>query len=523
MMSEGKFLFSRTPAVGFFAFFIILSTAVLLLRNSSAAGAEGYTYQIDTMRNGMFLQDWLVSGPFPNCDSCRAETFLHDERCAGFFHDYLSAGGGEAGCDPHAGEVVHLPGGGHTRTWRLLHSRSKTINLQEFFEESDQIVVYAFCRLIAAEAEVTALALGSNDGVQVFLNGERVHLAHPLRGRGIMRDEDFVRLPLREGVNRLLLKIENGYGDFGFIARLVDPASPLADLIRTKGQPVKLSAGELTALFIDNYAFGDTHRAGYNGIAELKHTDLDSNLFVPDYAGFNLEHIFSRDSLADLFEPRRNPLSVKLISKSEVLLHQPETPISHVESWTTFKMVAPHYIDITFRCIIHSTGFFQDRLAGLFWASYINAPPDKKIYFRGRRKDDNNWTWIAAFSPAHGVSSTHLGESDTCDLRPTSRFNVVLAKDYSPYVFQKSYYFGRFHHMVFAYLFATDEDQLIRFSQSPNGGGVINPAWDFQFLIPDFEYNREYGFKCRLIYKRFIDEEDIRQEYINWQAKAQGP
>jgi hypothetical protein len=84
IMSEGKFLFSRTPAVGFFPFFIILSTAVLLLRNSSAAGAEGYTYQIDTMRNGMFLQDWLVSGPFPNCDSCRAETFLHDPGSRGY-------------------------------------------------------------------------------------------------------------------------------------------------------------------------------------------------------------------------------------------------------------------------------------------------------------------------------------------------------------------------------------------------------------------------------------------------------
>ena len=147
------------------------------------------------------------------------------------------------------------------------------------------------------------------------------------------------------------------------------------------GEPDTLSVEDLTAIFIDNSDFGDYHRKGYNGIAELRHTFQDSSLFVPFYAGFNLEHIFGGDSLVSLFEPRKNEMDLTRVGKDAVLLHQPKTPLSHTESWTTFKMVPPHYIDITFRCVFHSTDFFQHGYAGLFWASYIHKPQDKKIYF----------------------------------------------------------------------------------------------------------------------------------------------
>ncbi|RLD76141.1 MAG: hypothetical protein DRJ07_16845, partial [Bacteroidetes bacterium] len=173
-----------------------------------------------------------------------------------------------------------------------------------------------------------------------------------------------------------------------------------------------ITVGDLHAVFIDNKEYGEHHRSGYNGISELKHSARDLNLFVPFYAGFNLEHIFAGDSLSNLFEPRKFPMELKRTSKTSVELHQTETPLSHVESWTTFKMVAPHYIDVSFRCIIKSDAFFKHGYAGIFWASYINAPQDKKIYFLGKDKESNENKWIGAYSTKHGVASTHIGVGD---------------------------------------------------------------------------------------------------------------
>ncbi len=476
-----------------------------------------HIYDVADMDEGMFLLNWLILGPFPNCENCQETSFTHDERCAGFYMDYLQSTGGENTCRPSPGDVVSVPKLKIKRTWKTYQSDSKIINLQDIFPESDQIVSYAYCEIYSSSQKRFGLTVGSNDGVKIFLNGNPIHLVHPSQGRGVNRDDDFIEITLKKGNNTLLLKNENGYGQFGFIVRLVELGTPLADLIRTKGEPVELSKGDLSAIFIDNYAFGENHRAGYNGIAELKHSELDSNLFVPNYAGFNLEHIFSSDSLVQLFEPRRNPMSLKKISDTEVVLHQPTTPISHVESWTTFKMVTPHYVDVTFRCIIQSEDFFQNNLAGLFWASYINAPPDKKIYFWGRKKEEKLYQWIGAWSPGHGIESTHIGEKDKLDLCTAPGFNVVLANHFSDFLFKDAFYYGRYNDLVFAYLFSTEGDQTIRFSQSPNGGGGPNPAWDFQFIIPDYEVGKKYSFNCRLIYKKFISPDDIKEEFERWQ------
>lgn len=287
------------------------------------------------------------------------------------------------------------------------------------------------------------------------------------------------------------------------------------DEVKAQTDPLTLVSGELEAVFIDNSAYGETHRAGYNGIAELIHDEQDSTLFVPFYAGFNIEHIFGGDSLIELFEPRRYPMHLERIDESSVLLHQSETPLSHMESWTTFTLIPPHYIDVDFRCIFHSDEFFQHGYAGIFWASYINEPTDKKIYFYGRDKE-SAYQWLEGWSPKHGIKGTHLSKQDNNHLFMASNFNITLANDFSDFLFEKPYYYGRFHNMVFAYLFDVPENSLIRFSQSPTGGGEKNPAWDFQFIIPNVEEKTQYTFSARLVYKKFVGQEDITDEYDQW-------
>lgn len=287
-----------------------------------------------------------------------------------------------------------------------------------------------------------------------------------------------------------------------------------------KGEkPITIAAGDLKAVFMDNDAYGEQHRGGYNGISELTHTAQDSSLFVPFYAGFNLEHIFDGDSLANLFEPRKSPMQLKRISKTKTELYQPETSLSHVESWTTFNLVPPHYIDVNFRCVIKSEEFFKHGYAGMFWASYIHAPEDIKIYFHGHERQKEEMTWIEAYSTTHGNASTHIGSEDDFDLFSVPGFNITLANHYSNYLFNEPFYYGRSNNMVFAYLFSDPQEGIIRFSQSPTGGGQGNPAWDFQFIIPDFEVGKAYSYNARLVYKEWKSAEDIMTEYTSWKDK----
>lgn len=279
-------------------------------------------------------------------------------------------------------------------------------------------------------------------------------------------------------------------------------------------QTITLEAGDMKVVFVDNRAFGAVHRAGYNGIASWEHRQEDSALFVPLFAGFNLEHIFGGDSLQQLFEPRLHPMSLFRKNDREVLLYQSPTPLSAVETVTEFKVVAPHYIDVTFRCVLHSDSFFRHGYAGLFWASYTRQPPDRKIYFIGKTGGIQSPSWITAESTQHGVNSTHRNASDSLDLFFAENFNATLANHFSEYRYTKPFYYGRSGKMCFAYLFGPGP--VIRFSQSPNGGGDLNPAWDFQWIIPRPQLNKVYAFKARLIYKPFVSNEDIREEYTKW-------
>lgn len=281
-------------------------------------------------------------------------------------------------------------------------------------------------------------------------------------------------------------------------------------------QAITIENGNLKVIFVDNEAFGTVHRAGYNGIAELYHRANDSTLFVPQYAGFNLEHVFGGDSLAQLFEPRLHPMKLFRKSENEIVLYQEATPLSGVESLTTFTVNGPDYIDVQFDCILHNDQFFKHGYAGLFWASYIHRPEDKKIYFLGAPEGQQDATWMATYSEKHGTKSTHRSLKDKNDFFFAENFNAKLASHYSDYRYMFPFYFGRFGNMVLAFLF--ESEGVIRFSQSPTGGGQDSPAWDFQYIIPSPKYGKKYSFRARMVYKPFINEIDIKSEYEKWKG-----
>jgi len=279
------------------------------------------------------------------------------------------------------------------------------------------------------------------------------------------------------------------------------------------------SVGDLTAVIGDNAAH-EKHRAGYNGLWSLRHRTGTRSLFVPAIAGLNLEHIFNGDDTPDrevFFEPRNAPMTFRKLSDTSAELHQPPTPTFHLESWTKFELKAPHYIDMTFTCMPTQHVFHRDWI-GLFWASYINAPQDKSIYFRG------GWpgreaVWSQLCTQEHNDESTVLHVNDTKNLE-FENGRDTLFKSFSRLRFHEPFYYGRFEKHVWAIMF--DRPEEVRFAHSPSGGGTnkafdtTNPAWDFQWIIPKYEVAKKYTLKIRALFRETCSRSEIQREFERW-------
>jgi len=284
-----------------------------------------------------------------------------------------------------------------------------------------------------------------------------------------------------------------------------------------------LKAGDLTAVVGDNSAEGE-HRAGYNGVWDLRHTAGSRNVFVPTVAGLNLEHIVNGEHLDDtktFFEPRNAPMTLRQISETEAELHQPPTPTFHVESWTRFRLAAPHHLDMSFRCVPHEPVFPRGYLA-LFWASYINAPSDKSMYFLGG-VDGQKDLWTQLCTPWHNDQSTVRHRDDTFEMTFPKGGPDALFKNVSRLRFDKPFFYGHCDDLVWLVMF--DRSLGIRLTHSPSGGGTnvdrktTNPAWDFQFLVPQPKVKEEYSFQVRTVLRPRCSREELLAEFEQWNAQ----
>ncbi len=77
------------------------------------------------------------------------------------------------------------------------------------------MIYYFAVTLESAVTQAAQLNIGSNDGIQVWLNGEKIH-EYP-EPRGLKAGEDKVGVQLKQGKNLILLKLDQGGGTAGLI------------------------------------------------------------------------------------------------------------------------------------------------------------------------------------------------------------------------------------------------------------------------------------------------------------------
>lgn len=284
----------------------------------------------------------------------------------------------------------------------------------------------------------------------------------------------------------------------------------------TSDEPyIRLERGDVSIIIVDNSALDlpelPAHRAGYNGIASLLHSQQPNNAFVPSIAGLNFEHIHdgTKAGLREKFEPRKFPMHLRIINAHTVEVYQPPTGNWKLESCGHYSLLEDGTIEYTFECIPHQNAYSHGYI-GLFWASYINQPEDKAIHFNGRERNSNQTPgWIKGITPKHGVECTHPPAGSTPVIEVDHNFPLTLVGNLSNHEHVDSWYYGVTHGMALAFMFHPKDN--IWFAQSPSGGGNGNPAWDFQWFIDNVKVGKAYGFTMRAAYLPFVSRAAVIQ------------
>jgi hypothetical protein len=245
-------------------------------------------------------------------------------------------------------------------------------------------------------------------------------------------------------------------------------------------------------------------------------------------AGLNFEHIISgHKSANNAFTPRHGKYTLYALAdgKSARLVRRQEDDPWAVSSILTYSLIKPHYIDVDFRCVPHDPALFGKRgYAVLFFANYMNDVEDVSLHFRGIEAKGQREKWISADAPKGYVDWNQGGtyrSASASGLEYDTDHNFKLNSwSYEYPRFTKPFYYGRAAKgMVFLLMFnkAHTEEDEIRFSlfkfKVPR---FPRPAWDFQYVIRKLEKEKEYRFKARLVWKKFVSPEDCLKEYETW-------
>ena len=309
------------------------------------------------------------------------------------------------------------------------------------------------------------------------------------------------------------------------------------------GQPIsgqkvttaKIEQADLAVLFRDN-AESPRLLSGIQSLFNLK-SAADFDAYDPDdagaSAGMNFEHIIAghRDP-ANRFTPRHGRYELYRLpdGKSVTLVRKPEDSPWKVSSTLKYIVNEPHYIDIEFRCVAREERRFGERgYAIFFFANYMNDVAEIPLHFRGITEAGGEERWVAGEAPETHPDWRRGGtyrHAEAADLAYDEDHNFKLnvwSYEYPRYT--EPFYFGRAaNNMVFILMFDkaySPEDEirfsLFKFKALREVDPQLRPAWDFQYVIHRVEEGKPYGFRARLVWKKFISADNCFAEYRFWQ------
>ena len=104
--------------------------------------------------------------------------------------------------------------------WTALDSTNGVLNLETAVARQDDVGCFAYAEVVTEQEQDVLLKIGSDDDVYCWLNGESIH-ENPVN-RALAVDADVIETHLKAGVNRILVKVLQGGGQWALSVRITD-------------------------------------------------------------------------------------------------------------------------------------------------------------------------------------------------------------------------------------------------------------------------------------------------------------
>ncbi len=167
-------------------------------------GFLGYSL---TPSSRAFITEWNLIGPFDAPDMDSLFTVYSPEKEIILDKKYSGKGNQEV-------------------AWIKIQAEpSGYIDLTKLVQPNEQAIAYGFSYVFSPVPVQANLLLGSDDGVRAWINGALVH-SNPAY-RGAYPDQDTVKVSLKAGWNKVLIKVLQGDGGWGYYVRFVNPEGKL--------------------------------------------------------------------------------------------------------------------------------------------------------------------------------------------------------------------------------------------------------------------------------------------------------
>jgi glucose/arabinose dehydrogenase len=189
------------------------ASAVVTLEATDSTGDSGRArIRLSPQPRDGYIRTWWLIGGFPQ---------------RGLYDDVLP--GGEAAF------IIPVDGAGA----QLIQSPSRKINLANYIQPGENNVAYSFVWIDSPTDREALLGMNSDDGIAVWLNGQEVWRNKVARYvPDDTRDLDLPKVTLKKGLNPLLVKVDQAFGEWAFKLRVLNSNGSVMRDVTVKTRPV---------------------------------------------------------------------------------------------------------------------------------------------------------------------------------------------------------------------------------------------------------------------------------------------
>ena len=178
---------------------------IVLRSVGKSVESTGYKVGVDSyqvLHDSPFVPCYMVLGPFPKVDTDRDKTSFSPDEPINFTGSYVKKDG-------------------KTIRWHEVETKTNgMLDLRVHIGMDIGVVGYAFTYVYAPKDMGTVLLLGSDETVNVWLNGTKIHEKSVYRR--ITRDADTIPCQLKAGWNEVLCSVEQNSWTWGLYLRFAD-------------------------------------------------------------------------------------------------------------------------------------------------------------------------------------------------------------------------------------------------------------------------------------------------------------